>query len=465
MENYQTVTPELIVEETLDGLPVDTLDGTLHTDTGKKNARRSQATAVTSHRRADRYIWGIYICLMIVSIIEVFSASATRVSDTNVYSPLIDHGKFLVIGFLIVLGCQKLHYKWYRKYALPLLILSMGALLYATVFGASYNDAKRAIPIFGMTIQPPEIAKLTVALFLAKVLATNQRPGGVNNRGIIICAITVVIFAGALWLNGLTNALMVMGVSGAMFIIGGIEWRKLGYIVVIYSVCGGLLFAVKYAGKDSDKASDETEMVTGKDSEATRDRSETHMNRIKQYLHGIQPGDSVTNENRQAKYALYAIAHGGVSGQKPGNSRESARLPLAYSDYIYAIVVEDTGFIGGITLLALYLCLLARAGRVASKCRRAFPALLIMGCAVMIVLQALVHMCIVVGIGPVSGQPLPFISKGGTSIMVMSAAIGMMLSVSRYAVTTNNKKEINAELRELPEDLHSDNPSMLPAKS
>ena len=115
-------------------------------------------------------------------------------------------------------------------------------------------------------------------------------------------------------------------------------------------------------------------------------------------------------------------------------------------------------------MLLLYLCLVARAGRVASKCRRAFPAILIMGCAVMIVLQALVHMVIVVGIGPVSGQPLPLISKGGTSILTMSMAIGMMLSVSRFAVTNNNKKDIKAELNTLPEDLQADNPAMLPQK-
>lgn len=144
-------------------------------------------------------------------------------------------------------------------------------------------------------------------------------------------------------------------------------------------------------------------------------------------------------------------------GQGPGNSRESARLPLAFSDYIYSIIVEDTGFVGGSLLLILFLLLVARAGRIAYKCSRAFPAFLIMGCAVMIVFQALVHMAIVTGLFPVSGQPLPFISKGGTSVLVMSAAIGMMLSVSRFAVTTGNKKDIRAELKELPEDMQAAN--------
>ena len=160
----------------------------------------------------------------------------------------------------------------------------------------------------------------------------------------------------------------------------------------------------------------------------------THQNRIKAYLKGVEPSDEITDENRQVWFATMAQAHGGVIGRGPGNSRESARLPLAFSDYIYSIIIEDSGLVGGVAILILYLFLVARAGVVAFRLRKAFPTFLIMGCAVMIVFQALVHMAIVVGLGPVSGQPLPFISKGGTSILVMSAAIGAMLSVSRFAV-------------------------------
>jgi len=146
-----------------------------------------------------------------------------------------------------------------------------------------------------------------------------------------------------------------------------------------------------------------------------------------------------------------------VFGQGPGNSRESARLPLAFSDYIYSIIVEDMGMVGGIAVLLLFLLLVARAGRIAYKCSRAFPAFLIMGCAVMIVAQALVHMAIVTGLFPVSGQPLPFISKGGTSVIVMSAALGIMLSVARFAAHSGDKKQISAEMQSLPEDMQAAN--------
>uniref|UniRef100_UPI0025A9D6B7 FtsW/RodA/SpoVE family cell cycle protein n=1 Tax=uncultured Duncaniella sp. TaxID=2768039 RepID=UPI0025A9D6B7 len=186
-------------------------------------------------------------------------------------------------------------------------------------------------------------------------------------------------------------------------------------------------------------------------------REETRNNRIYRWLAGVHPNDPIDDLNRQVIFSKFAQANGGLVGQGPGNSRESARLPLAFSDYIYSIIVEDTGFVGGSLLLILFLLLVARAGRIAYKCSRAFPAFLIMGCAVMIVFQALVHMAIVTGLFPVSGQPLPFISKGGTSVLVMSAAIGMMLSVSRFAVTTGDKKDIRAELKELPEDMQAAN--------
>jgi cell division protein FtsW len=158
-----------------------------------------------------------------------------------------------------------------------------------------------------------------------------------------------------------------------------------------------------------------------------------------------------------------AQAHGGLHGVLPGNSRETSRLPLAFSDYIYAIVVEDFGFIGGFVLMVLYLWLLARAYNVARRCYQVYPAFLVSGMAMMITLQALCHMAIVTGTGPVSGQPLPLYSKGGTSILVTSMAIGIMLSVSRFAVRNNtennSRQQINREADALPEEARGANPT------
>lgn len=424
----------IILKETVGGLTPD-IDK-------KANA------AVKPRRKADPYILGIYFVFIVISIIEIFSASSSEVKADNIYGPLKRHVMFLVAGMVIVYLLQRTHYGYLRKIAWPLGLLSLGLLVYASFFGANINGAQRAIMIGSFTIQPPEIVKFTVVLLLAKILGSNQLAGGVSTTGVIKVAIVVLVFSGVLWINGLTNMILLMGVSLAMFLIGNIEWKKLLIVFLAYAACGGMLYVMKYNGSHvsefdlvANEMADETAVSSG------AGRMETHANRIEAYLKGVSPTDSITDENRQVWFATMAQAHGGVLGRGPGNSRESARLPLAFSDYIYSIIVEDSGLVGGVAVLILYLFLVSRAGVIAWRLRKAFPTFLIMGCAVMIVFQALVHMAIVVGLGPVSGQPLPFISKGGTSILVMSAAIGAMLSVSRFAVYRNEDPTQHKDLK------------------
>lgn len=404
----------------------------------------------------DKYIWGIYIALLIISIIELFSASSTEIQGGNVYGPLIRHSIFLGLGLALVLWLQNLPYVVFNKWAWPLAIISVIMLIFSMFFGVSINGAQRAFKIAGFTIQPPEIIKLTAVILLAKILGQNQKPGGITTKGVIYSAFIVLVLSGLLWVNGLTNMILMMFVSVSLIIIGGIEWRKLMMVFIVYGIAGGALFLIKYATPSSTEYDSVggTEMVAVSSGAG---RQETHIGRIKRFIAGVNPEDSITDKNRQVFFAKLAQANGGMIGQGPGNSRESARLPLAFSDYIYSIVVEDMGFVGGTALLLLYLFLVARAGVIGYRCSRAFPAFLIMGCAVLIVFQALVHMAIVTGLFPVSGQPLPFISKGGTSILVMSAAIGIMLSVSRFAVTSGDKKAIKAETEKLPDNLQAIN--------
>ena len=436
----------------------ETIDGAA-TEAIAKTAPKATPVAATKRSRPDPFIWGIYIMFLIVSVIELFSASSSEVSSTNVYAPLIRHAIFLAMGLFIVIIFQRTHYVVFRRVAWIFAIFSLGMLVFSSVAGVEINGAQRAIRIAGMTIQPAEIVKLSVVLLLATILSKNQAPRGVTNKGVIMSAMVVVIFGACLWKNGLTNMLLLMGVSISMFLIGGIQWKKFFVVMAIYCVCAGALVAIKYTDHSSSDVdfNATTEQTAGMQTDKKIDRTGTQKGRISRWLAGVHPEDPIDDINRQVIFSKFAQAHGGLTGQGPGNSRESARLPLAFSDYIYSIIVEDTGFVGGAALLLLFLTLVARAGRIAYKCSRAFPAFLIMGCAVLIVFQALVHMAIVTGLFPVSGQPLPFISKGGTSVLVMSAAIGMMLSVSRFAVTSGNKKEIKAELKELPEDMQAAN--------
>ena len=447
----------IIIQETIDGRPgkpAPRRRSNPPEEVGDSNAAVAMPKA---QRKSDPYIWGIYLFFLVISIIEIFSASSTEVKANNIYGPLLRHGIFLFLGLLIVLGVQKLHYIVFNRLAWVLAILSLGLLFFASFFGANINGAQRAIMISGFTIQPPEIVKFTVVLLLAAILGANQEPGGVSTKGVVLAALMVLIFSGLLWVNGLTNMILLMGVSVSMFLIGGIPMKKLGVVFLVYAVFGGGLFYLKYQEKQSTEF-DRVAAMTGDIGTGERGRQETHKSRFKHYLEGVSPTDEVTDENRQVWFAKLAQAHGGVIGKGPGNSRESARLPLAFSDYIYSIIVEDGGLVGGVAVLILYLFLLARAGRIAYKCKYAFPAFLIMGCAVMIVFQALVHMAIVTGVFPVSGQPLPFISKGGTSVLVMSMAIGVMLSVSRFAVH-GSSKETKEDITGIPEHMRAVNMS------
>lgn len=448
---------EIIINETIDGVPAGTASS-------RPRARRKSPVVAPKGLRTyktDPFIWGIYLSLLVFSVVELFSASSTEVVASNVYAPLVRHSIFLGAGLLLVLWLQKVHYKYFSHYAWPLAILSLGLLWISSKFGVEINGAQRAISIAGFTVQPAEIVKLTVVILLASIMAKNQRPGGVTTRGVVWVAVVVLVFGASLWTNGLTNTLLLMGVSLCMFLIGYVPLKKLGVVLVCYGLAAGVLGMVKYMDHD-DSAREFQEMQTSGAVSASRSgegRADTHKGRFSRYIEGVHPEDPIDDMNRQVIMANFAQANGGLFGQGPGNSRESARLPLAFSDYIYSIIVEDTGFIGGTVLVVLYLWLLARAGMIAYFCRRAFPAFLILGCAVLIVLQALAHMAIVTGVAPVSGQPLPLISKGGTSILVMSAAIGIMLSVSRHAVTHKDNKNEKAELEQLPDELQSANVS------
>lgn len=435
----------VVINETVDGVAVSMPGG-----------RRASKNGVIPRQKPDPYIWGIYIMLLMVSVIELFSASSTEVSATNVYMPLIRHAVFLIIGLGCVIGLQNTHYVFFSRFAVFLAFVSLVLLIISNFFGIEINGAQRAISIAGFTIQPAEIVKLTVVILLSTILGRTQLPRGVSNSGVILSALVVIVFGACLWKNGLTNTILLFGVSISMFLIGGMSMKKLGIVIGVYVIFGGGLFLLKYQDDKVDELDKitKTELASAHSSDG---RAQTHKGRISRFLEGVSPDDEIDDYNRQVIFSNIAQANGGIFGQGPGNSRESARLPLAFSDYIYSIIVEDTGLVGGIFLLVMYLFLLARAGSIAYKCKRAFPAFLIMGCAVLIVFQALVHMAIVTGLFPVSGQPLPLISKGGTSIIVMSCAIGIMLSVSRYAVTKGSSKDIKEELNRLPEDMQAEN--------
>lgn len=420
--------------------------------------------AVEKPRRSDPYIWGIIIILYIVSVVEVYSAISREITGGDVYSPIIKHALLLFSGFLITYATSRVHYKWFKVMAYLMIPATIVLLVSILLWGDTLNGAKRTIPVMGISLQGSEVAKVTIVLAMATVLAKSQIKRGVNTKGVVLVVVLVTIFSGLLFTQGLTNTLLFIGISVCMMLIGGVEWYKLGIIFLVYLVLALAVMQAKDILTESELFNKQEQTVQdGEKKDVLIQRSSTWKSRLEDFFDSTPEYEKETTDaNRQEHRAAMAMAHGGITGVGPGNSREASRLPLAFSDYIYAIIIEDLGFVvGGVGLLLVYLMILARAGLIARRCTKAFPALLVMGMAMMIVLQALFNMAIVVGVFPVSGQPLPLISKGGTSIWMMSFAFGVMLSVSRYAVKDTGANIKSERESGLPEDLQAANPTNL----
>lgn len=409
---------------------------------------QSSVTTDIAPNRGDKHIWGIYIFLCLISVVELYSASSREVSKAGfgVYGTIIRHGGQLLAGFFIIYYLQKIPYQRFYKWIIWFSLISALMMGYALLFGERINGATRSFSLILFSIQPSEFLKISSAMLIALIMSRNQvKGGGVSDTGVKLSAGIILFYCAMLAPEGLTNTILLMCISMSMMIIGGVSMKKLGMVLLVYVACFAAY--VLY------------ESITDGDG----NRIGVWISRLDSYSESVPKyAEPLTSDNLQEQYGYMAQAHGGVFGVMPGNSRETARLPLAFTDYIYSIIVEELGFIGGVIVLILYLWLLARASAVASKCARAFPALLVIGMALTIVFQALFHICIVTGVMPVSGQPLPLISKGGSSILVTSIAFGVMLSVSRFAVrNTAKRKDINMEKDALPEDLRADNPSQL----
>ena len=436
----------------------------------KKAPRKSASKTleqISTPQKSDKYIWAVYITLCVISIIEQYSASSREIAASNVMAPILRHCAMLGMGAVVTVLISRVPYRWFIPLTPIFVAIATLAMVYVLFKGQIINGARRSFNLVGIQIQPAELIKLSSVLIIAFIMSRGKV---ITNGKVTMCAGIVLFFGGLLFSQGLTNTVLMMCISLSMMLIGGIKWKQFGVVILVYGLAGAGGFIFKSA-HEMDERTQQLITETGRDAEgneASINRSGLWKARWKRFW----DGDSVpkykqpiTDMNRQEMHAYMAQANGGVFGVMPGNSRETARLPLANIDFVYSIVIEDLGLVGGIFLLLVYLSLLGRAAAIATGCRRVFPALLVLGMAVYIVLQAICHMAIVTGAGPVSGQPLPMISKGGTSILATSLAFGIMLSVSRYATNRKAKKQdVVAEGEELPDDMQTLNPTFLNKK-
>jgi cell division protein FtsW len=438
-----------------------------------------------SQKYGDPWIWGIYIMLLIISIIESYSASSREIASQGIYMPIIKQCIFLSMGAACVVLLQRVDYNKPRfLYAMipGLAVLTVISLIYVMFFGEIINGARRSMTLLpGVTLQPAELAKLSIVTMLSYIFAKSQKNQDISTNGLVAAAFVVALYGGLMIRSGLTNTLLLIAISGSMLLIGGASFKKIGILMVFFGIMFGFFFIIKSHNdrkdemfKDSQRemmASAPTvniveENPSGDSKPVVVDRrSGTWKNRLREWWHS----DSlvyrdITAKNQQEMFSRMAQANGGLVGVGVGKSRECSRLPLAFSDYIYSIIVEELGFAGGIFVLLLYLSLLGRAAMIVRRSKRVLPSLLVIGMASFITFQALFHMAINVGVFPVSGQPLPLVSKGGTSIIVISVAFGVMLSVSRTIANYGNKKN-KAEETPVIEGLDAENPTEIPVKN
>ncbi|MDE6393938.1 MAG: FtsW/RodA/SpoVE family cell cycle protein [Duncaniella sp.] len=423
----------------------------------------------TAIAKSDKHIWGIFIALCLISVIELYSASSREVANSSlgVIGPIVRHICMLAAGVGITWFVSRRHYSDVALFTIIFSIISAGAMIYVMFYGNYVNGARRSFSFLGIGIFPAEMVKISAVLLVAFIMSINQDPrGGVTRKGMIWSTGVLVFFSALLIEQGLTNTLLLFGITVSMMIIGGLKWRHLGEMFLVVLVCGvafgGYLWVTEVRGGIPADATQNVETVQS--GTKANSRLDTWVARMSRHSADSVPKWEIepVGVDRQEILSYMAQANGGVYGVGPGNSREASRLPLAFSDYIYAIVIEELGLIGGIVVLILYLWLMARAASIASRCNMTYPALIVMGMAVMIVIQALFHIGIVTGFFPVSGQPLPLISKGGTSIFVTCIAFGIMLSVSRTATRRGDKRQdLTDEKASLPEQLRNENTMQL----
>lgn len=409
--------------------------------------------------KGDKVIWMIFFFLCMISIVEVFSASSNLTyKSQNYILPIMYHAGTVAFGAFIAVITLNIPCRYF-KLMTPFLLIATGILLlWVLVAGERTGDASRWISLFGFTFQPSEIAKGTMVLATAQILSAMQRPdgSGADKKAFKYILWIVVPVALLIMVENLSTAVLLCFVIFLMMFIGRVPLLQLGKLAGF--VVGLAIFAfimVMTIGNSEEeqiangKAQTEQVQTPKKKNKLEKilHRADTWKSRIKKFSNKkeIAPEDYDLDKDAQVAHANIAIVSSNIIGKGPGKSVERDFLSQAFSDFIYAIIIEELGFFGATFVIFLYIVLLFRTARIASQCENNFPAFLAMGLALLLVVQATFNMLVAVGIAPVTGQPLPLISKGGTSTIINCAYLGMILSVSRSAKKSKSKDDAESE--------------------
>lgn len=378
--------------------------------------------------KGDRVVWGLVVLFMVYSLLAVYSSSvgvAFRSYGGNTTYFLRSQFIMLILSLGIIVLVSYLPYRIYFSMAGLFLIISAGLLVLTLAFGARVNEATRwlVIPGTGFRLQTSDVAKVALVIYLARTLAKYQKE--LNNFMLVtkLFMVPIAIICALIMPENLSTAMMIFGISMIILFIGRVPLKYLLAYAGI-AVVGVVLFALVLTWVTDDN------------------RVQVWKNRIEHYFSGEPDPDG----DFQANQAKIAISTGGLFGKAPGRSTQRNMLPQSNSDFIFAIIIEEYGLLlGAIPLILAYLILLFRGVTIAKKCETAFPAFLVLGLIVMIVVQAFLNMLVAVGLFPVTGQTLPMVSWGRTSVLMMSFSIGAILSVSRVVNAKIKKEELPVE--------------------
>ncbi|MBO4574887.1 MAG: FtsW/RodA/SpoVE family cell cycle protein [Bacteroidales bacterium] len=388
--------------------------------------------------RGDKVIWMIVVFLTLISMLVVYTSSDTlayrEYNDDN-GRVLMKHLMMLGLGLVALVIAANINYRYYSRLLLLLFWVSVPLLLYTLFFGKNLNQASRVIGIAGITFQSSDLAKLALVGFLARVLTLKREQLADVKELILSVIVPILLVVGLIFPANFSTAAMLFATCIVMMFLGKVKMKYLFGFVGTIALVGGLAILILLH-------------VTG-DNPQKNNRSQTWVNRIERF---VGKGEESKNDEKdfQLTQSKIAIAGGGVVGKMPGKSTQRTILPHPYSDFIYAIILEEYGLLGGVFVLLLYLILMFRAVRIMLRAPQSFGALLAMGLAFSLVMQAMVNMGVAVGLLPVTGQPMPFVSRGGTSLLFTGISIGIIISITRE-IQKNDGNDTEFEVAESTE--------------
>ncbi|MBS1599670.1 MAG: FtsW/RodA/SpoVE family cell cycle protein [Bacteroidetes bacterium] len=401
------------------------------TATIQKNAFRNLHTKT----KGDKVIWGVVVLLSLISLLAVYSSTGLLAykkykGDTEIY--LFRQFAFIVIGILIIYFAHQVNYIIYSRVARILFLISIPLLIYTLFFGTTLNEGSRWIrlPIIQVTFQTSDLAKLSLFMYLSRLLSKKQDVIKDFKKGFLPVITPVAIICLLIAPANLSTALLIGATSLMLMFIGRVSMKHLLLTVSVAVI--PVIFLIM-AAVIRHKTGDATPVVKAKTEKTSKIfvRVDTWINRVGSFIYGTK--ENTEDDNYQVTQAKIAIAKGGWAGLGPGNSQQRNFLPHPYSDFIYAIIIEEYGLVGGAFIIFIYLIFLFRSIRIFQKCPFAFGAFLALGLSFTLAIQAIANMAVNVNLFPVTGVTLPLVSMGGSSFLFTCLAIGIILSVARNA--------------------------------